>query len=153
MAQRGGADRRCRREIELAGIAGGAKSVPVGGGGGCGVGEADVRWTAATRFFGTTNSAADLIDGVIARVAATSDGTALTASAVDARPSQPGFVFLRHGRPLRVARRDEHRRSACRGGHAVFYPPEPRGALVGAYVDVEGRMENGVRVATRVGDP
>ena len=117
--------------IELAGIAGGAEADPVGGGGGCGVGEADVRRTAATRFFGTT----------------------LTASTVDARPSQPGVVFLRHGRPLRVARRDEHRRSACRGGHAVSYPAEPRGALVGGYVDVEGRMENGVRVATRVGDP
>ena len=140
--------------IELAGIAGGAEADPAGGGGGFGVGEIDVRWTAATRFIGPTNSAADLIDGVIVRITGTSDGTTLTASAVDARPSQPGVVFLR-GTVDRYVSLVEMSVDGARvdASHAVFDPPELRGALVGAFVDVEGRMEDSVLVATRVSDP
>ena len=91
---------------------------------------------------------------MIVRVTGTSNDTTLTASAVDASPSQPGVVFLR-GTVGRYVSLVEMSVDGARveASHAVFDPPELRGALVGAYVDVEGRMENGVRVATRVGDP
>lgn len=138
--------------IELSGIAGNVEAA--GDGGEFEIGPVDMVWTPATRFIGPTNTAADLVGGRVIRVSGVVEGPVVRALTVDTRATQPGVVRLR-GTVERFVSLASFRLDgqAVDAGAASFDPPALRAALAGAYVDVEGVLNAGVLVASRVSDP
>lgn len=139
-------------EVELTGVAGGVERL--GATGTFDVALVDVVWTANTVFIGPKGTSADLVEGQVVRVRGVREGAVVRALVVDARATQPGAVRIRgtvtQFNGLSSLRVDGQRVDASQ---AVFEPDSLRGALAGAYVDVEGRMVDGVLNATRVSDP
>jgi hypothetical protein len=139
-------------------IAGAAATVEVTGANGfLQVNEVDIVWDGATAFLGPTGTASDLAAGGIVRIKGVKSATdpgVLRAIEIDARPSQPGLFRLRGTVTdyLSVAdlRLDGQRVDASA---ARFEPPELAVGLAGAYVDIEGTLENGVLRASKVSDP
>ncbi|MBL8331114.1 MAG: hypothetical protein JNJ71_19915 [Rubrivivax sp.] len=125
-----------------------------GGSGSFGVLDVEVSWTPATRFLGPSNSAADLATAGFVRVTAVREGTGVRALEVDTRPTDAGSVRLR-GTVTSYVSLTDMRVAGQRvdASAASFDPPSLRNELQGAYVDVEGTLDNGVLRARRISDP
>ncbi len=121
------------------------------------VNEVDIVWDAATTFLGPTGTASDLAAGGIVRIKGvknTADLGVLRAIEIDARPTQAGIFRLR-GTVTDYVSAADFRLDGQRvdASAARFQPPELAAGLAGAYVDIEGTLENGVLRASAVSDP
>ena len=140
--------------LEIAGRAGNVEATPSGGE--FEIGPTDFIWTPATVFRGPTGTRTDLAEGRIVRVRGVLEGGVVRAVEVDARETQPGQLRLR-GTLTQVDAanpsmlRLDGQRVDVSG--AVFDPPSLRDRPVGAYVDVEGALIDGVLRALRISDP
>lgn len=138
--------------VELSGLASAVES-ELPGQGEFEVNLSDCVWDTATVFFGPTNSAADLVNGRCVQVRGRREASVVRALEIDARSSLTGLVRLRGTVSEFVAlsqfRIDGQRIDASA---AVFDPPSLASALAGAWVDVEGRLSDGVLIASSVAE-
>lgn len=139
--------------VEIAGLAGNVEADGPSGGA-FEIGSDDCIWDVATRFVGSTNTPADLVNGRLLRVRGRREATVIRAVEVDARATLPGQVRLRGTVSGYVSLAEfviDGQRIDART--AVFDPPALAESLAGAWVDVEGSLRDGVLVAARVAEP